>query len=94
MSFGPSNHPAYLSIRGQRIPLSREQYNDYKKLINGDFSALPEDVINEAANYVSPEYYEQVMMPGVTLKDNLKKLMVSDLKLEEPYLNNHPANRT
>ena len=78
LSFGPSNHPAYLSIRGQRIPLSREQYNDYKKLINGDFSALPEDVINEAANYVSPEYYEQVMMPGVTLKDNLKKLMISD----------------
>ena len=78
LSFGPSNHPGYLSIRGQRIPLNRKQYNDYKKLINGDFTILPEDVINEAANYVSPEYYEQVMMPGVTLKDNLKKLMISD----------------
>lgn len=78
LSFGPSNHPAYLSIRGQRIPLSREQYNDYKKLINGDFSILPQDVMNEAANYVSPEYYEQVVVPGITLKDNLKKLMTSD----------------
>ena len=78
LSFGPSNHPSYLSIRGQRIPLSRDQYNDYKKLINGDFSVLPKDVLEEATNYVSPEYYENVMMPGVSLKDNLKTLMTSD----------------
>ena len=78
LSFGPSNHPSYLSIRGQRIPLSRDQYNDYKKLINGDFSVLPKEVLEEATNYVSPEYYENVMMPGVSLKDNLKTLMTSD----------------
>ena len=78
LSFGPNNHPSYLSIRGQRIPLNREQANDYKKLVNGDFSILPQDVLDEAPNYVSPEYYENVMMPGATLQQSLKTLMTSD----------------
>lgn len=78
LSFGPSNHPNYLSIRGQRIPLSREQANDYKKLINGDFSILPQDVLDEAPNYVSSEYYENVMLSKTSLNQNLKTLMTSD----------------
>jgi len=78
LSFGPNNHPSYLSIRGQRIPLNREQANDYKRLVNGDFSILTQDVLDEAPNYVSPEYYENVMMPGATLQQSLKTLMTSD----------------
>ena len=79
LSYGPSNHPAYISIRGQRIKLSREQHNDYKKMINGDFSVLPPSVLENVEAYVSPEYYENVMMNNVSLKDNLLTLFNSDM---------------
>ena len=79
LSYGPSNHPAYISIRGQRIKLNREQHNDYKKMINGDFSSLPPSVLENIEAYVSPEYYENVMANNVTLKQNLMNLFNSDM---------------
>ena len=77
LGWSPKRHPKYIMVQNERIPLSSEEYRDYVKMINGDFSVLDEDTMSQAINHVSSDYYSY-MQSGKTLKDNLKDLMTSE----------------
>ena len=73
----PRRHPNYISLQGNKIPLSSEQYNDYISMINGDFSVLSEEMMDEVPGQVSTEYYNFIIS-GRTLKGDLRNLMSSE----------------
>ena len=73
----PRRHPNYISLQGNKIPLSSEQYNDYISMINGDFSVLSEEMMDEVPGQVSSEYYNFIIS-GRTLKGDLRNLMSSE----------------
>lgn len=77
LNMGLQTHPKFISIRGSRIPLNNDQYYDYIKLINGDFSVLPKDLLDNVQNYISPEYYD-MLISNKTLNNSLKELMTTE----------------